>query len=361
MNTFRFIARNPADALAQVHAQLGPDAVVLNVQPLPVSGVARLWQRDGKIEVTAGLPDKTSSLQAIGVQALAYSDSTLKRELPPAGAPIHRWRSVAWLETMGLLPVHGEQLQAHLNMVHGDAPPDSLDEEWALIGSALSHFWKEAPPLEDGQPARPHVFIGPPGSGKTTALCKWLTWSVLTEERAARVWRLDGNTANTSEWLAVHCEMLGVPLERFWSKDLRFTNDNLRATNLSAGAAQIENRKSAIVNPLWLVDLPGVEGSDPVGLAALQGQLALLPSPRVHLVLNAAYETSALFEQWRVFRAFAPEDLIFTHLDEENQRVKLWNFVFGTNCSLRFLAAGQKIPGEFRKAAPEFLVPAKIR
>ena len=67
-------------------------------------------------------------------------------------------------------------------------------------------------------PARPHVFIGPPGSGKTTALCKWLTLAALLEERAARVWRLDGATANTADFLAIHCEMLGVPLERFWMK-----------------------------------------------------------------------------------------------------------------------------------------------
>jgi len=105
--------------------------------------------------------------------------------------------------------------------------------------------------------------------------------------------------------------------------------------------------------------LPGVEISDVAALAALREQLAALPSPRVHLVLNAAYETSALLAQWRAFEPCAPEDLIFTHLDEEQQRVKLWNFVFGTNCSLRFLGAGQKIPGEFRNASPEILLPAK--
>ena len=112
-------------------------------------------------------------------------------------------------------------------------------------------------------------------------------------------------------------------------------------------------------SPLWLVDLPGVEIFDAPALGALRDQIATLPSPRVHLVLNAAYETSALLAQWRAFEACQPEDLIFTHLDEEPRRVKLWNFVFGTNCSVRFLGAGQKIPGEFRNASPEFLFPVK--
>ena len=30
------------------------------------------------------------------------------------------------------------------------------------------------------------------------------------------VWRLDGYTANVAEFLTLHCEMIGVPVERFW-------------------------------------------------------------------------------------------------------------------------------------------------
>jgi flagellar biosynthesis GTPase FlhF len=107
--------------------------------------------------------------------------------------------------------------------------------------------------------------------------------------------------------------------------------------------------------------LPGVECNDSRGLAALREQISALPSPRVHLVLNAAYETSVLFEQYRAFAALKPDDLIFTHLDEERQRVKLWNFVLGTNCSIQFLSAGQKIPGEFLRAESALLFPQENR
>jgi flagellar biosynthesis GTPase FlhF len=78
-------------------------------------------------------------------------------------------------------------------------------------------------------------------------------------------------------------------------------------------------------------------------------------------VLNAACESSILFEQYQAFESFAPEDIIFTHLDEELQRVKLWNFVLGTNCPISFLGTGQKIPGEFRRAEPALLFPQKNR
>jgi flagellar biosynthesis GTPase FlhF len=53
--------------------------------------------------------------------------------------------------------------------------------------------------------------------------------------------------------------------------------------------------------------------------------------------------------------------VIFTHLDEERRRVKLWNFVLGTNCSISFLGAGQKIPGEFYRADSALLFPRENR
>ncbi len=328
MKLICFVADNAAAALVEVHKRLGADAVIVAVRRLPAPGLARLWNKQGRIEVTAGVPDKTSAPTPKPVSPPQNFSENAACQVSEAG----RWRSVAWLEQMGLLPVHAGRLQTHLQAVQGDAP-DSPEEEWELVRSALSRFWLTPPPLDDGA-ARPHVFIGPPGSGKTTALCKWLTLATLLESRAARVWRLDGSIANTAEFLDSHCEMLGVPLERFWAKP-------------------------ETAGELWFVDLPGVEITDATALAALRNQLTTLPSPRVHLVLNAAYETPVLLAQWHAFELCAPEDLIFTHLDEEAHPVKLWNFVFGTNCSLRFLGAGQKIPGEFRNASPEILLPAK--
>ena len=56
MEPIAFVAASAEEAVAQIRARLGPEAVVLNVRPLPAQGLARLWQKPG-IEVLAYRPE----------------------------------------------------------------------------------------------------------------------------------------------------------------------------------------------------------------------------------------------------------------------------------------------------------------
>lgn len=336
MKLTAFTADNANDAVRLVHENLGPDAVITSVRQVPTSGLARLLHRSGQIEVTAGVPEKPRHLAPPGQDVYVPFGETNQEEMPelPLRAPraAHRWRSIAWLESLGLLPEFADRLELKLRTTHGAKPPEMPIAEWTAVRDTLATFWRPPRHEEDGT-GRPHVFIGPPGSGKTTILCKWLTSAVLRGEHRARVWRLDGEVANTSEFLSLHCEMVGAPVERFW--DL-------------PGAEE-----------LLFVDLPGVECHNPAAMKTMHEILSSLPAPHIHLVLNAATETVLLFEQFNWFAPLLPEDLIFTHLDEEHRRVKLWNFVLGTNCSLGWLGGGQKIPGDFNRAESSLLFPTK--
>lgn len=333
MKLTTFTADNANDAVRLVQENLGPEAVIMSVRKLPANGFARLLHRTGHIEVLAGVPEKPRHGLPPGVDAYVPFGETEHEEIAPSTPRLtHRWRSIAWLESLGLLPEYADRLELKLRTDHGTKPPEMPITEWGMVRDTLASFWRP-PPREVGT-GRPHVFIGPPGSGKTTALCKWLTAAVLRGEHRARVWRLDGDVANTSEFLSLHCEMVGVPVERFW-EDSEVTED------------------------LLFVDIPGVEGHSAAGMKALRDVLAQLPAPHVHLVLNAANETLLLFEQFNWFAQLVPGDLIFTHLDEERRRVKLWNFVLGTNCCLGWLSAGQKIPGDFNPADTSLLFPHK--
>jgi flagellar biosynthesis protein FlhF len=331
MKFVSIVAENAGAALAQIHDEFGPDAVVVSVRKLP-AGLSRLWKHGGKIEVTAGLPAPPPKKHAVPPGEDAYVPFGDKIEVETPVTPIPRlWKCITWLESMGLMHAFADELERKLSAAHGENPPPMPVAEWSAVRNVLAAFWRPARQVMEGT-GRPHVFIGPAGSGKTTVLCKWMTAAVLGEDHKVRVWRLDGEAANVAEFLTLHCEMIGVPVERLWN-----------------GMTDAPD--------LLFVDLPGVEPGNTRALRALREQIAALPEPHVHLVLNAAYECPVLFEQLHAFSAFSPEDVIFTHLDEDRRRVKLWNFVLGTNCSVSFLSGGQKIPGEFHRAESALLFP----
>ncbi len=372
MSPKTFIADSAADALAQIRAQLGPDAVVLNVRQVTGPGLARLWQKP-QIEVVAHVPEAAvtpppAAPLADGLMALRREMAELRgrmeqerrvaakeaaRPAPPAAAPprtlpfgaasataspgyssssaprLGGWHIGPLLERAGLETRHAQRIADECESLHGPQPPAALGEELALAQQVMVSLWRPAPALRD-EPRCPHVFIGAPGAGKTTALCKWLAQTVLLAGQSAHVWRLDGSTANTAEALSVYGEILGVPVTRFWR-----------------GA---EEADAAAIS---FVDLPGVAWRDEAALRALGGLLAQFPGAQVHLVLNAAYEVSLQLAQVRAFAPLGVADLCLTHLDEEPRWGKLWNLALGTNLPLRFLGAGQNIPGEFSPASAE--------
>lgn len=60
MQIHTFIVDSAAEAVGQVRAKLGPDAVVLNVRRLPVDGFSKLWK---KIEAKRLLPHRLQHRQ----------------------------------------------------------------------------------------------------------------------------------------------------------------------------------------------------------------------------------------------------------------------------------------------------------
>ena len=371
MQVHTYLAESVADAVTQIRETLGPEAVVLNVRRLPAEGLARLWQKP-RIEVLAHVPEKIAApvtapvLDEVQVSALAelraemqeMRESILKpvssleaaqsAAVGRAGSPLpdecvsprggahgvtrttshdnSDWRIGSLLEQTGLLPAHAESIVAELCEKHGEAAPVSLSDEIELAKHVLAARWKNAPTKTTGT----HVFIGAPGAGKTTALCKWLAQVALVEGRSTAVWRLDGIVANTAESLSVFGEILGVTVERYAP-----LNGELPDADV------------------LFVDLPGVNHADANAVAQLAQRIAALPDAQVHLVVNAAYETSLLLAQVRAFSKLPIADMIVTHLDEESRWGKVWNLALGTSCPVRYLSSGQNIPGDLAAASAE--------
>ncbi len=343
---YSFTASSAAEAVQKIRAELGPDALVVNVKQVSGTGLSRLWQPK-RIEVVACLPAKPE-IPAVSpaldpLQVLKEELAEIRQRLAvPSPVPsvilqtpqleaiepakvARGWDLAVALEQTGLLPRFARQLADSINLAEGN-PAAQLKE----VQDWLRNLWKSRP---SPQPSKTHVFIGPAGCGKTTALSKWLAQTVLLENRLARVYRIDGLTANTAESLSVFAEVLGVPVERF--------RDSLEAPN------PVE---------LVFVDLPGVDWRNEESLKELASHLAFWPGAQVHLVLNAAYDAHVLLAQARAFSSLPVADIVFTHLDEETRWGKLWNVWLGTNFTISRLSAGQNLPGEFRLAEADLIL-----
>jgi flagellar biosynthesis protein FlhF len=377
MNLVTIVADSAAEALAEIHRQLGPHAVVVNVRKTPAPGLSGIWKK-GKIEVQATLPaaaapsvapkkpkkeilspiqqppeprPRTPSLLDSPTLAARRRPAPKPRleehelSAPPSPdfepgsrsrVPLQRASGEldlgSMLDNLGILPLHAQWLVDQVRSREPREQPKDLREEFQKVQEFLLEYWDRLAARARNVACGTRVFVGAPGVGKTTCLCKWLTQEVLVRNQPARVWRLDTHTANTAEFLSIHGEILGVPVERIWSNE----------TLIDQAETQF-------------VDVPGVSTDNPDAILALAEQVKLFKTPSLFLVLNAAYDLNHLFAQARAFAGLPLTGIILSHLDEDNRWSKFWNLLLGTKLPILYLSGGQNIPGQFSPASPQSL------
>ncbi|MGZ8898966.1 MAG: hypothetical protein ACXW3Z_02635 [Limisphaerales bacterium] len=351
MQVHTFIAESANEAVDRIRAELGPAAVVLSVRKLPRTGLERFIKQE-QIEVLAGVDEPILAAKQTAIpphDALAELREEIRQlrsqvlarvEPKPVTPPSNpepprpsdrKAPGIAHiLNQTGILPCYTEQILQELP----GAEKLTVGEQIAGASEVLRSRWSGE---ETPTAAAVHVFIGVPGCGKSTVLCKMLAQTSLVEGQPATVYQLDSHAANTSPQPSVYAEIVGAQFER--TLPLNF-----------------ERREESV-----FVDLPGVALHHEQGLAKVKQIISEFGVPEVHLVLNAAYEATHLLEQVRFFSSLGISDLIVTHLDEESRWGKLWNLVLGTNYSVRSLCDGQNIPGDFHPASPELILSRQFR
>jgi flagellar biosynthesis protein FlhF len=157
-----FRAAHMADAMAQVRAEMGADALILNTRKIA-----------GGIEITAALEPEPE----------------LAPEPKPALADPARIAALTW---------HGVPPDLHPALAHGD-----LED---AIANAVQF---EALPLAPHE--RPIMLTGAPGAGKTLTIVRLATRLVVSGI-APMIITTDSKRAGATEQLAAFTRLLGVPL-----------------------------------------------------------------------------------------------------------------------------------------------------
>lgn len=370
--TYKFIVRTAEEAVQTIRDRLGPNAKVLSVRQVAGQGLGSLFAKP-KLEVIAQMEEapsaagaisaahsNTSSLSApsgLGVSAepalpanfaevnpsaagsheLPSSEQVFSRSnltglsggIASGGTSSHHRRDVSprlpeLLRKSGFSEMMLSRLQGTAAFSNASDLP--LHRGLVEVGQELRRqLGKRRPrPL----PAR-SAFLGSPGVGRTTALCKWLAREVFANQRVGRVIKAEFDRPNPAEGLAVFCEALGIGLD-YYSPE---SGDSPSTLGGPGGE-------------FLYADLPGLSLRSPEENADIAKFLDREKFAGRVLVLNAAYDASMLRRGYAAGVELGSTHVVFTHLDEVDHWGKLWDFLLDGELTPLFLATGPSLTGD---------------
>ena len=348
--TYKFVVRTAEEAVQTIRERLGENAKVLSVRQLSGQGLAGLFSKP-KLEVIAQVGEASADVGRIGLgvssEPAVPANFAEPGTLSPAstGSPSGRPLLTSATQTLArtglgrdtttrlpdLLRRSGFS-ETTLSRLQG-TPAFNAESELPLHRALVEvgqHLRRQAAKRRPRPlPART-AFLGTPGVGRTTALCKWLAREVFGQQRRGRVMKAEFDRPNPTEGLAVFCEALGLSLEYY-------APDDSDSTALTLGGPAGE---------FLYADLPGLSFREEEENRKI---LKFLDRERFAgrvLVLNALYDASMLRRAYAVGTDLGATHVVFTHLDELEHWGRLWDFLLEGELTPLFLATGPSLTGD---------------
>ena len=313
---FKFTVDSAEQAAQVIRERLGENARVLSVRNSGGGGILGLFSAP-KLEVIAQL-----------VSPKPAPEPVAPTEVPalrtPSG-PYGRRRDSREPKTLtDLLRKSGFSEKLLLRLFES---PAWLSLNEMPLHRALIETGRHLCALRGGRFDRSHLtraaFLGTPGVGRTTALCKWLALEVFRRGRNGHVVTAEFDRPNSAGPLPVFCEAIGVPLAHYPA-----------------------STRPATPSGFVYFDLPGLSLKHPADNVALASFLEHEQIEQRVLVLNAAYESGSLRAAYSAGRELGATHVVFTHVDEVSQWGRLWDYLLEGNLEPLFLATGPSLTGD---------------
>ncbi len=368
-----YFADSVASAMAEAARELGPEAMLVNSREAPpearhlgpyevVFGVAAAANgsaaRSGMARGTSDADARVRTGKTAGderrMSDLSQEVAELRRQISRIAGSLARSRTVGAdhgpLEPMicrisdGLLNVdlapdlvHDVVSRVRIAAESDDAVVDA--GEFAglldLVRAELAGMFSVDPRVgASREGAQVVAFVGPPGSGKTSALVKVAAACGLQAHKPAQLLSLDMYRVGGAEQLRSFAAILGIGFQAL-------------DTPLALAQSLEEHRHKDLI----LIDTPGHSPRDMDGASDLAAFLQSHPRIDVHLTLAASTKAADMQSSVRRFEAFRPTKLLFTKLDETSSPGTLLNESIRTGNPISFLTDGQQIPEDLREAS----------
>jgi len=183
-----------------------------------------------------------------------------------------------------------------------------------------------------------HLFFGPSGQGKTSALVKIATQLVIYERKKVVILSADTFKVGATDQLKTYAQILNVPFE---------------IVRHSIEFSQIINKYAGHVDAI-LVDYPGMALRDIQEIDQLR---SILPTKEIgthnHLVLSCSSKDQDAYEACNRYQVANFEDIIVTKIDESYAHGFLFNIQKKTEKPLYAFGLGTKIPEDIELATRE--------
>jgi flagellar biosynthesis protein FlhF len=321
-------------ALELARKELGEEALLINTRPATAE-----TRYLGAFEVVFGIPEvaphseRTPTLSSgtgtNEVSQLRSDITSLKRELD-------RMR----------YSLHGPEANPPASSIPDGILQTLIDSgldislaQQVSRGTALDNTFRTDAALGKTSAERAIVALaGPPGAGKTTTLAKLAARYGIASRKMPHIISADVHRIAAATQLRTLAAILGIGFDE--------------AETPVALCQLLEEHKH---KGLVLIDTPGLGPHDVDDASELARVVSAHSEIDTHLVLPACLEPTDLARISDRFQMFAPDKLLFTHMDETERYGALISESVRTSLPISFLSNGQCIPDDLEPASNALL------
>lgn len=323
MRLRKFQADSMKEAVAQVKAELGPDAMIVSTRPI------RRGLMGSGVEVTAAVDADEGPTEApqITEKPASLNELDLERLLAPVRSEIR-------------------SLKAQLRAPQVD---HNIAKELAEVRRELARLHKkDHTPLDRvaqkaiiAAPSKSRILalVGPTGAGKTTTIAKLAARAALGKRQMVAIVSVDTYRVGGEEQIRIFADLIGVPLVV-----LRNLEQLPAAIDDLAGYARI------------FVDTAGRSPRDGNAIQELDRALAAVNGLETHLTLPIT-STPTMIDNWiGRWSALTPERFLFTKIDEAEDLSELVRAPVRHQRPVSWISTGQRVPEDIEEASTDRLL-----